>query len=63
MYLIGTHSDDDHIGGMSNIIQNFEIGNLYIPDREVTNEAYIDLLNTADDKIEIENLNLDDALL
>lgn len=61
-YLIGTHSDDDHIGGMSNIIQNFEIGNLYIPDREATNEAYIDLLNTANDNIKIENVNLKDVI-
>ncbi len=59
-YLIGTHSDDDHIGGMANIVQNFEIGNLYMPSREATNQAYIELIETTN--IEVENVEENDVL-
>lgn len=30
-YLIGTHVHEDHIGGMDNIIREFDIGEIYIP--------------------------------
>ncbi len=30
-YLIGTHVHEDHLGGMDNVIKEFEIGNIYIP--------------------------------
>lgn len=30
-YLIGTHVHEDHIGGMDNIIKEFDIGETYIP--------------------------------
>lgn len=30
-YLIGTHMHEDHLGGMDNIIKEFEIGSIYIP--------------------------------
>lgn len=30
-YLIGTHVHEDHIGGMDNIIKEFDIGEIYIP--------------------------------
>lgn len=59
-YLIGTHSDDDHIGGMANIVQNFKIGKLYMPNKEATNEAYTELLRVAD--VEIEHLEKNDVL-
>lgn len=59
-YLIGTHSDDDHIGGMANIVQNFEIGNIYMPDREATNEAYTELIRTTN--VEIEHVEENDIL-
>lgn len=42
-YLIGTHSDDDHIGGMTDIVNNFEIGSLYMPLKEANNQSYIEL--------------------
>jgi len=35
-YLIGTHPHADHIGGMDDIIENFEIGTIYMP-RTTTN--------------------------
>jgi len=42
-YLIATHSDDDHIGGMKDIVNNFSIGKLYIPAKEADNKSYTDL--------------------
>ncbi len=30
-YLIGTHAHEDHLGGMSYIVDNFDIGNFYMP--------------------------------
>ena len=50
-YLIATHSDDDHIGGMKDIVNNFPIGKLYIPAKEADNKSYTDLTK-------IEGLNL-----
>lgn len=37
-YLIGIHIDEDHIGGLDEVIEEFEIGNLYIPQNIRTNE-------------------------
>ena len=52
-YLIGTHPHDDHMGGMTKVIQNFDIGLLYMPDttnNNITTSWYIELLNTIDEK-------------
>ena len=46
-YLIGTHIDEDHVGGLYKIIENFEIGNLYMPESTITSKKfYIDLQET-----------------
>ena len=50
-YLIATHSDDDHIGGMKDIVNNFPVDELYIPAKEADNKSYTDLTK-------IEGLNL-----
>ena len=46
-YLIGTHVHEDHIGGMDNIIKEFDIGEIYIP--YTTNKSkrkfYEDVIN------------------
>ena len=46
-YVFGTHPHDDHMGGMYDIITNFEIGKIIIPeveDGEVTANWYIKLM-------------------
>lgn len=51
--LIGTHPHDDHMGGMSEIIQNFDIGVIYTPDtsnKNITTLWYMDFLNAVEDK-------------
>ena len=55
-YLIGTHSDDDHIGGMKDIIKNFPIGKLYIPAKEADNKTYIDL--TKIEGLDLQNVGI-----
>ena len=39
-YVIGTHAHEDHIGGMDNIIKNFEIKHFYMPNVEVDMITY-----------------------
>lgn len=62
-YLIGTHSDDDHIGGMMDIVNNFEIESLYMPLKEANNQSYIELSKNANIKrIEINDIiNIESA--
>lgn len=51
--LIGSHPHDDHMGGMAEVIKNFEIGVLYTPDNSkdsITTTWYMELLNAIDEK-------------
>lgn len=46
-YVFGTHPHDDHMGGMYDVITNFEIGKIIIPEikeGEVTSNWYIKLI-------------------
>lgn len=45
-YLIGTHPHTDHIGGLAYIINNFNIGSIYMPKAISTSKTYENLLNT-----------------
>lgn len=47
-YVIGTHPHDDHMGGMYDIITNFEVGTIIIPDSsngEITANWYLKLMD------------------
>lgn len=44
-YLIGTHAHEDHIGGMDDIIKNFNIGSFYMPDTITTTKTFEDVLD------------------
>ncbi|TCP58303.1 beta-lactamase superfamily II metal-dependent hydrolase [Tumebacillus sp. BK434] len=46
-YLIGTHPDEDHIGGLDDVIKNFTIGKLYMPNITKTTITYTDVINAA----------------
>ena len=48
-YLIGTHPHEDHIGGIDILIQDFEIGTLYMPDRKVEAKCYTDVVKYANE--------------
>lgn len=49
-YVIGTHPHSDHIGGFSPIINDFDIGKLYMPKVSHTTKTYLDLLDTIENK-------------
>lgn len=49
-YLVGTHPHTDHIGGLSYIINNFDIGKIYMPKALSTTKTYENLLNTISSK-------------
>jgi len=62
-YVIGTHVHEDHIGGMADIIENFEIGKISIPYNSTTTaNYYVDILEKLDEKsIEISEVNIGDT--
>lgn len=72
-YVIGTHPHDDHMGGMYDIITNFEVGKVIIPDAsegEITANWYLKLMDeiqTGDYDVEYAELgdiyNLEDATM
>lgn len=50
-YVIGTHVHEDHIGGMSYIVDSFEIGEFYLPyNTTSTNSYYKKLLTSLTEK-------------
>lgn len=52
-YLFGTHPHDDHMGGMYDVITNFEIGKIILPKVEagkVTTNWYMKLMQEIKDK-------------
>ena len=44
-YLVGTHPHEDHIGGLDDIINNFEVGTIYMPDVITTTKTFTDVLD------------------
>ena len=49
-YVIGTHPHTDHIGGLKDIINTFEIGKIYMPKVVSTTKTYESLLMAIKDK-------------
>lgn len=49
-YVFGTHAHEDHIGGMDDIVNNFEIDKFYMPDVITTTSTFEDLLNALENK-------------
>jgi len=55
-YVIGTHPHEDHIGGMDNILKNFIVDKIYMPDVKTDFKTYteiIDYLNKHNMKLTI----------
>lgn len=68
-YVIATHPDSDHIGGMPNVFENFQVENLIVFDGEHTSKKYqnfvtaytnenCNVINIYDDIIQTNNVNL-----
>lgn len=49
-YLVGTHPHEDHIGGLDNIINNFEIETIYMPNVSTNTATFEDVLDAIDSK-------------
>lgn len=49
-YLIGTHPHEDHIGGMDDIINNFEIEHIYMPKIQTNTKTFEDVLDSISQK-------------
>lgn len=56
-YVIGTHPHEDHIGGLDDVINAFEIDNLYLPNATSTTDTYNDVI----DAITSNNLSITEA--
>lgn len=49
-YVIGTHAHEDHIGSLDDVILNFEIGELFLPDQTYETQSYTDVLIAAENR-------------
>lgn len=59
-YLITTHPHEDHIGGMDDIINNFDIEKIYMPDVITTTKTFLDVLEAIEKKnmtYDVPNIN------
>ena len=60
-YVVGTHAHEDHIGGMDDIINNFQIEHFYMPDVLTTTKTFEDVLDALESKqVRFETPNIDD---
>ncbi len=69
-YVVGTHPHEDHIGGLDDIIENFDIDNVYLPDVTTTTKTFEDVIDALEKKnLEVtipeigENFSLGEAQL
>ncbi len=49
-YLIATHPHSDHIGGLPDVIDEFDIGTVYMPNATASSYVYDDLLTAIEDE-------------
>ena len=49
-YLVGTHPHEDHIGGLDDVINNFEIGTIYMPKTQANTKTFEDVLDAISNK-------------
>lgn len=62
-YIIISHFDSDHIGGLDNIIDKFNVANIYAPAYESNTESYSNLINACHNKnLQIQHLKKDDFI-
>lgn len=49
-YVIGTHPHSDHIGGLADVIKAFDVGTIYMPNKEANTKTFEYLLQTIQNK-------------
>lgn len=63
-YLIGTHPHEDHIGGMDDIINNLDIGTIYMPDVTTNTNTFESVLEAISNKaLTISTCNIGDTFV
>lgn len=61
--VVGTHPHEDHIGGLDNIIDNFDIDNIYLPDVITTTKTFEEVIDSISNKnLEITIPKINDTL-
>lgn len=49
-YVVATHPHEDHIGGMSNVIKNLQIGSFYAPKKTANTKVFEDMISALNGK-------------
>ena len=49
-YVVGTHPHTDHIGGLGEVINTFDVGSIYMPNVSSNSKTFEDLLTTISNK-------------
>ncbi len=49
-YVVGTHPDADHIGGLDTVIDTFDIGKVYMPKKQNNTKTFEDVLTAISNK-------------
>ncbi|MCR8746547.1 ComEC/Rec2 family competence protein [Romboutsia lituseburensis] len=49
-FLIATHPDSDHIGGLDAVVNKFNVKGLYLPEQTITSNSYNDLISACNQK-------------
>ena len=62
-YVVGTHAHEDHIGGIDNVILNFDVEHFYMPNVLTTTKTFEDVLDALNTKnVIFETPNINDEL-
>lgn len=48
-YVVATHPHADHIGGMAEVLNAFDIGEMYMPDKEHTSQTFENMLDVIEE--------------
>ncbi len=49
-YVVGTHLHEDHIGGLDDVINNIDVGTIYMPKTSTTTKTYEDVIDAIANK-------------
>ena len=60
--VVATHPDSDHIGSLDDIIDNFDVEKIYMPNQTTDSECYINLIDSCNKKnLKVNYLSKDDS--